>query len=114
MRQAARNRSGPISPCSNGATKMPSGRRANRRSRLAFRMVSGRARRSRGGKPRRKRQPPFPLCLALATVENPTVASGTQYFKTKSGTNRVGIERLHHFLAVATEFFGRDRDGDHE
>jgi hypothetical protein len=31
MLQAARNRSGPISPCSNGA--MPSGRRAGRHSR---------------------------------------------------------------------------------
>ena len=30
LSQAARNRSGPISPCSNGATKMPSGHRANR------------------------------------------------------------------------------------
>ena len=37
MRQAARNRSDPISPCSNGATKMPSGLPASRRARLALR-----------------------------------------------------------------------------
>src|SRR5438045_7022737 len=34
--QAARNRSEPISPASNGATKMPSGRRARSRARLVL------------------------------------------------------------------------------
>jgi hypothetical protein len=34
MSQAARNRSGPISPCSKGARWMPSARRASRRARL--------------------------------------------------------------------------------
>ena len=33
MLQAARKRSGPISPCSKGLMKMPSGRRASSRSR---------------------------------------------------------------------------------
>gem|GEM_PF-5625665 len=41
MPQAARKRSGPISPISNGLTKMPSGRPRNRRSRFAFRIESG-------------------------------------------------------------------------
>jgi hypothetical protein len=41
MLQAARNRSGPISPCSNGAMKMPSLRRLRSRARLALRIESG-------------------------------------------------------------------------
>ena len=44
--QVWRNRSGPISPCSNGATKIPSGRRASSRARLVLRRLNGRARRS--------------------------------------------------------------------
>ena len=36
IRQAARNRSGPISPCSKGAAKMPAGRRAKSRARLVL------------------------------------------------------------------------------
>jgi hypothetical protein len=46
MRHAARNRSGPISPRSKGATVMPSGRRANSCSRLVLRMCRGSDRRS--------------------------------------------------------------------
>jgi hypothetical protein len=46
MRQAARNRSGPISPRSNGATVMPSGRRARSCSRLDLRRCRGSDRRS--------------------------------------------------------------------
>ena len=41
MSHAARNRSGPISPRSNGLTKMPSGRRASSRSRFALRIDNG-------------------------------------------------------------------------
>ena len=47
MSQAARNRSGSISPCSNSLMKMPSGRRANSRCRLALRIESGRSLRLR-------------------------------------------------------------------
>jgi hypothetical protein len=46
MRQAATNKSGPISPCSNWLMKIPSGRRASSRCRLALRMDSGSRRRS--------------------------------------------------------------------
>ena len=46
MRHAARNSSGPIAPRSNGATVIPSGRRANSRSSLVLRRCSGRWRRS--------------------------------------------------------------------
>ena len=46
MQQAARNRSGPISPASKGVTNMPSGRRARRRARFVFRMLKGSCRRS--------------------------------------------------------------------
>jgi len=58
MLQAARNRSGPISPRSNGATKMPSGRRAKRRSRLVLRSDSGRPRRSSPSSARPETQHP--------------------------------------------------------
>ena len=44
--QACRNRSGPISPCSNSETKMPSGRRANSRARFVLRRCSGKSLRS--------------------------------------------------------------------
>ena len=40
---ALRNKSGPISPCPNGLTKIPSGR-ADSRERFALRIESGRAR----------------------------------------------------------------------
>jgi len=43
---ALRNRSGPISPSSNVATKMPSGLRANSRCSLVFRIKSRRSRKS--------------------------------------------------------------------
>jgi hypothetical protein len=46
MSQAARNISGPISPCSKGATKMPSGRRLSSSAKLLFRRCSGSGRRS--------------------------------------------------------------------
>lgn len=41
-----RRSSGPISPASNGATKMPSGRWASSRAKFVFRSDSGRPRRS--------------------------------------------------------------------
>src|ERR1700722_7606258 len=44
MLQTARKRSGPISPCPNGATKMPSGHRARSRARLVLRRLNGRSR----------------------------------------------------------------------
>ncbi len=46
MLQAARKRSGPISPCSNGLTKMPSGLPRSSRARFALRIDSGRSRKS--------------------------------------------------------------------
>jgi predicted transposase YbfD/YdcC len=44
MLQAARNRSGPISPCSKGAMKMPSGRRESSSARLVLCRLKGRGR----------------------------------------------------------------------
>ena len=45
-RQAWRNRSGPISPCSKSLRKMPSTRWTRNRERFAFRIVSGNLRMS--------------------------------------------------------------------
>jgi hypothetical protein len=44
--KALRNRFGPISSCSKGATEMPSGRRARRRATLVLRRLNGSLRRS--------------------------------------------------------------------
>jgi hypothetical protein len=46
MVQALRNRSGPISPCSNSLRKIPSGRRANSRANFLLRIESGTSLRS--------------------------------------------------------------------
>src|SRR5271165_5916611 len=54
-----RNRSGPISPRSNDATNMPSGRRASNRARFVFRIDSGRL----------CLEPDIPMCGATQASE---------------------------------------------
>src|ERR1035438_7215464 len=63
-----RNRSGPISPCSNGATKMPSGRLASKRAKLVFRRLKGRRADPRRRAPARRRRRTAPRDHASASA----------------------------------------------
>ena len=97
MLQAARKRLGPISPCSNGLMKRPSGLRANSRSRLVLRTERGcadhrhlrrRCRRRRTAPRHHKRNEVRHACSAKAQTDGSTMSSQWEWRRPRSPNRR--------------------------